>query len=106
MTTSGTLTVDIVRGKQIPMTPLERLIGFRFSEDIYDHLDITDQVMLDLMLEGWQQNDIAELFCVNKSWITKRLQRIRPYLASTELKRILQLRQDMREGQHTRLAEL
>lgn len=84
------------------MTPLERVIGFRFSEDIYDHLDITDQVMLDLMVEGWEQKDIAELYCVHKSWITKRLQRIRPYLADTELKRILLLRQEMKDGEHTR----
>lgn len=105
MTISGTLTVNIVRGKFIPMTPMERLIGFRFSEDIYDHLQLTDQLIIDLMLEGWQQNDIAELFCVNKSWITKRLQRIRVYLASTELYRILELRAEMKNGEHARLVE-
>ena len=87
------------------MSPLERIIGFQFSEDIYDHLDITDQVLLDLLIEGWQQNDIADLFCVHKSWITKRLQRIRPYLADTELRRILQLRSEMKDGVHTRLEE-
>lgn len=102
MTISGTITVNIVRDKFIPMTPLERLIGFQFAEDIYDHLDLPDQIMLDLILEGWQQNDIAELFNVNKSWITKRLQRIRPYIAGTELTRILQLRAEMKDGEHVR----
>lgn len=82
------------------MSPLEQIVGFRFSEDIYDHLHLTDQLILDLMIEGWQQNDIADLFCVHKSWITKRLQRIRPYLANTELKRLLELRAEMKDGEH------
>jgi len=102
MTISGVLNVNIVRGKRIPMSPLEKIVGFRFGEDIYDHLELTDQVILDLIIEGWQQNDIAELFCVHKSWITKRLQRIRPYLASTELDRILRLRAEMKDGEHLR----
>lgn len=100
MTISGTLTVEIVRDKSIPMTPMQKLIGFRFSEDIYDHLQLIDQLIIDLMMEGWQQNDIADLFCVHKSWITIRLHRIRHYLANTELKRTLQLRSELKNGEH------
>lgn len=92
--------MTVVRGKYLPMSPLEKIIGFQFSEDIYDHLDLTDQITLDLLIEGWQQNDIADLFNVHKSWITKRLQRIRPYLANTELRRILELRAEMKDGEH------
>jgi hypothetical protein len=99
MTISGTLTVEIIRDKQIPMSPLERTVGFRFSEDIYDHLELVDQILLDLMIEGWEQQDIARLFCVHKSWISIRLRRIRAYLATTELYRIVALRNELKNGE-------
>ena len=99
MTISGTVTVNIVRDKKIPMSPLERVVGFRFSEDIYNQLPLIDQLILDLMIEGWQQNDIADLFCVHKSWITVRLHRMRPFLAQTELLRHLQIRADIKNGE-------
>lgn len=102
MTISGTLTVDIIRDKRIPMSPLERIMGFRFSEDLYDQLDITDQIILDMMIEGWQQKDIADLLCVHKSWITIRLHRMRAELANSELHRHLLLRAEMKDGEHAR----
>lgn len=84
------------------MSPLERLIGFQFSEDIYDQLDLTEQIILDLLIEGWQQNEIADLLCVHKSWINRKLHGIRAYLGDTELKRHLQLRMEMKNGEHLR----
>lgn len=84
------------------MSPLERMVGFRFSEDIYDHLQLTDQIIIDLLLEGWMQYEIADLFCVNKSWISRRLHAIRAYLADTEMRRHLELRAEMKNGEHGR----
>lgn len=97
MTLSGTVSVESdLAFKAVPMTAMQRVMGFRASEEIYDRLTLKDQLIVDLLAMGWQQYEIAELFEVNRSWVSIRLRQIRAIMATTQLKKNLEIRQEIK----------
>ena len=80
-------------------TPLEKIIGIKCAEETYDQLNIREQVILDLLIVGWTQGDIAAFFEVKPPNISSSLRRIRYRLANGKLHQTLQLRQIMRDGE-------
>jgi hypothetical protein len=81
--------------KAIP-TPLQKIVGLYEAEEYYDALDLPSQLIIDLLASGWQQDEIALFFGVNKSWVTVKMRQIRLVLAETKLRDKLQLRQDLK----------
>lgn len=79
------------------LTPLQRILGISEAEEYYDMLDLPDQLIIDLMAEGWQQQDIAMVFNVNPSWVSVRLRQVRVVLANTKLKDKIQIRMDTKD---------
>ena len=79
------------------LTSLQRILGLYEAEEYYDRLDLPDQIIIDLLAEGWQQQEIAEVFNVNPSWVSVRLRQVRVKLAQTKLYDKLQVRMDMKE---------
>lgn len=79
-------------------TPLEHILGVTCAEKTYDQLTLREQLILDLLIVGWNQSDIAFLFQVRAPSIAFSLKRMRFKLANSMLKTILESRQDKRNG--------
>ena len=79
-------------------TPLEKILGFDVSEEIYDMLDFDEQLMIDLLIVGWSQANIALLLGTKQPNINKSVRRIRFKLGDSKLRQHLEIRQEMREG--------
>lgn len=100
MTVSG--TVDVAYNPRAfslkpRLTPLQRILGFQEAEEYYEMLDLPDQIIIDLLAEGWQQQDIALFFNVNPSWVSVRLRQVRLVLANTKLQDKIQIRLDTKD---------
>jgi predicted XRE-type DNA-binding protein len=82
-------------------TPLEKVIGFKAAEETYDLLNLREQLILDLLIVGWNQPEIAEVFNVTQPSINSTVRRIRVKLANSKLKIILDARALFKEGRHS-----
>ncbi len=76
----------------LPVTPLQQVVGFPVSEEIYDRLEIRDQLILDLLMAGWNQTQIGRVLTISQSTVSIRQKGIRYALANTRLKMILEMR--------------
>jgi len=76
---------------------MQRILGFEAAEETYDLLDFMEQLIIDLRIEGWTQEDIGEALGFSQGWISIIFKRIRYKLAESNLKRTLEMRQHYRE---------
>jgi hypothetical protein len=101
MTQSGVVNATPYNPKAFSLkprlTPLQRIIGLYEAEEYYDLLDLPDQLIVDLLAEGWQKQEIAQVFNVNPSWISVRLRQVRLVLATTKLQSKIEIRQDTKD---------
>ena len=79
-------------------TPLEKILGVPVAEETYDLLSLREQIILDLLIVGWHQADIAALFNVRAPSIASSVRRMRFKLADSKLKMILDSRALRRDG--------
>lgn len=79
-------------------TPLEKILGIECAEETYDMLTFREQLILDLLIVGWTQAQIALYFEVKGPSIASSVRRMRFKLANSKLKLILDSRQLRREG--------
>ena len=79
-------------------TPLEKILGLPVAEETYDLLSLREQIILDLLIVGWHQADIAVLFNVRSPSIASSVRRMRFKLADSKLKMILDSRVMRRDG--------
>lgn len=84
---------------KLPPSPLERILGFKCSEEIYDTLPFKEQLILDLLIMDWNQTEIAEVMEVSQTNISIALKRIRPFLANSMLHKMLEDRLERKRGQ-------
>ena len=75
-------------------TPLEHIVGFKVAEEAYDLLSFREQLIIDLLIAGWNQNHIAALFEIKQPSVSSALRRIRYKLGNSRLKMILEARRD------------
>lgn len=79
-------------------TPLEKVVGFEVAEELYDLLDINEQLILDLKIMGVTEHDIGEILGVSQSTVNVLHRQIRVKLADSKLRLILETRQYFRES--------
>lgn len=84
-----------VFGKQ---SPLERVAGFDVAEETYDALTFREQIVIDLLICGFTQSDIAKVFGVSQPSISSSVRRIRVKLATGKLKLVLDARMEFKQG--------
>ena len=87
------------------VTPLQRVVGFHVSEQTYDLLDFTEQVVLDLMIEGWQNIDIAQLLGIRETKVKQIMIVIRAKLAGSMLYHHLEMKTYYKEQTRPQLDE-
>jgi len=75
-----------------PMMPLEQAVGFKVAEETYDLLPLKHQLVLDLIIAGWNQSQIARCLGVSQSTISLTHKRIRYTLANSKLRLMLESR--------------
>lgn len=80
-------------------TPLEKILGIECAEETYDLLSLREQLILDLLIVGWTQAEIAIYFRVKAPSIASSVRRMRFKLANSKLKLVLDARQMMRDGE-------
>lgn len=80
-------------------TPLEKILGIECAEETYDLLTLREQLILDLLIAGWSQSQVAQYFHVKAPSISGSVRRMRFKLANSKLKTILEARQMMRDGE-------
>lgn len=73
-------------------TPLEKVVGFSVSEKTYDKLSLSEQIVLDLKIEGITNRDIAMLLGVRPDDIVRMLTIIRTKLVNSELQFHLEIK--------------
>lgn len=78
-------------------TPLQRIVGFEVAEELYDRLELYEQLILDLRIEGWVETDIAKALNISQSWVNILMHRARYKLADSKLRTILEDRQSYKE---------
>ena len=78
------------------ITPLEQVVGFATAEETYDRLTLREQVIVDLLAAGYKQAQIGMLFSVSQPSISSSVRRIRFKLADSQLRTVLDLREDYR----------
>lgn len=74
------------------------VVGFDVAEEAYDRLTFREQIVIDLLIEGFSHKQIAHVFGVTQPTITGTVRRIRTKLASSKLKMVLDARQEFRFG--------
>jgi len=79
------------------ITPLQRVLGFEVAEEIYDTLDMREQLIIDLKIAGWSQHDIGEALGLSQGWVSILFRRTRYNLANSKLLQSIEIRQHMRE---------
>ena len=83
-------------------TPLERVVGFETAEETYDLLGFREQLIVDLLIIGWNQAQIADLFGVKAPSISSSVRRIRVKLADSQLRMIMESRVHFRDDPKNR----
>lgn len=86
---------------KLPMTPLQRVVGFDVAEETYDLLPELSQVILDLKIEGWNDSDIARVLGMPRVTVIDMFRRARHFLANSKMKMILEARIYYRETHST-----
>lgn len=87
-----------MRATKLPQTPLQRVVGFDVAEEIYDDLPFVSQIILDLRMEGYVMQDIADTLGLPYTTVYDTFMRARHYLANSKLKLILETRQYYKEN--------
>lgn len=80
-------------------TPLEKILGIECAEETYDLLSFREQLILDLLIVGWTQAEIAVYFQVRSPSIASSVRRMRFKLANSKLRMVLDSRQMRRNGE-------
>jgi len=75
-----------------PIAPLQQVMGFSIAEELYDQLPLKHQLILDLIMAGWNQSQIAKTLDVSQSTISLAHKSIRYTLANSKLKLLLEAR--------------
>lgn len=83
--------------ERLNMTPLQRVVGFDVAEEVYDELPFNAQLVLDLLIEGYTQQDIADTLCIGQATVNDIIRRSRTSLAMQKAKLILETRIFYRE---------
>ena len=91
------LSTIMVNEQPASPTPLEMVIGFAVAEELYDLLTMSEQLIVDLKIAGYSQQDIAELLGISQTSISIMFRRIRTKLAQSKLMQIIEIRQHYRE---------
>lgn len=81
-------------------TPLEKILGVECAEETYDLLSFREQLILDLLIVGWTQAEIAVYFEVRAPSIASSVRRMRFKLANSKLKLVLDSRVMRRNGEY------
>lgn len=79
-------------------SPLEKVAGFKIAEATYDLLTFREQLVIDLLICGFTQSDIAKIFEVSQPSISSTVRRIRIKLADGKLFMVLDSRLEYRYG--------
>lgn len=85
----------------IVRTPLQRIVGFEVAEELYDQLELLEQIILDLKIEGWVETDIAQALNISQPWVNILMHRARFKLADSKLREILELRAHYKETHYS-----
>lgn len=91
------VVVMVVRNEQSSPTPLEKILGCKASEEMYDLLSFREQLIIDLRIAGWSQEEIGNALGLSQGWVSIIFKRIRFKLADSNLKRTLEIRQFYKE---------
>lgn len=86
-----------INAKPAGSTPLQKILGIEAAEKDYDLLEFREQLIIDLMICGYTQEEIGTVLGLSQGWISIIFRRIRFKLADSHLHRQLELRQHMRE---------
>lgn len=78
-------------------TPLQRILGMTAAEQDYDKLDFREQLIIDLMICGYTQEEIGNVLNLSQGWVSIIFRRIRFKMADSQLRQTLEIRQHMRE---------
>ena len=78
-------------------TPLQRVVGFEVSEEVYDMLPLLAQLILDCKIAGFTEQDTALALGVAQSTVNDTFKKARWVLLKSKLHLILETRQDYRE---------
>lgn len=97
-----TVNTKDVFGQQ---SPLEKVVGFDIAESTYDLLTFREQLVIDLLICGFSQSDIAKIFEVSQPSISSSVRRIRMKLADGKLHLILEARMDFKYGTHNNIQQ-
>lgn len=93
-----------MRPTKLPLTPLQKVVGFDVAEEIYDSLPFTSQIILDLKMEECTTQEIADVLGLPYTTVYDTFVRARHYLAQSKLRTILETRLYYKEN-HPIVAE-
>lgn len=85
-------------------TPLQKVLGFEAAEETYDLLDLREQLIIDLKIAGWSQDEIGNALGLSQGWVSIIFRRIRFKLADSNLRKTLEIRAYYKET-HTTVLE-
>lgn len=80
-----------------PSTPLQTILGFDAAEEVYDTLDLREQLIIDLKIAGWSQHEIGECLGLSQGWVSILFRRARYTLANSKLIQTIEVRQHFKE---------
>jgi predicted XRE-type DNA-binding protein len=78
-------------------TPLQLILGFDAAEELYDALDLREQLIIDLKIAGWSQHEIGEALGLSQGWVSILFRRSRFKLANSKLLHTLEIRQHFKD---------
>lgn len=84
-----------MRQTKLPPTPLQKIVGFPVAEEIYDELPLSAQIVIDLRIEGYSMQQIADVLEMPRITIYDQFVRSRHHMA--KLKLTLETRQHYKE---------
>lgn len=96
MYSAGIMAMSL-NANPIGVTPLQRVLGFEAAEELYDQLDLREQLIIDLKIAGWSQHEIGEALGLSQGWVSILFRRIRYSLANSKLLATIEIRQHYRE---------
>lgn len=82
---------------RLEATPLQKIVGFEVAEEIYDLLPLNAQLIIDLKIEGWTEQEIAIALNCAQSTVNDTFKKARHTLLRSKLHMILEMRQHYRE---------
>lgn len=81
----------------LEVRPLESIVGFKAAEEAYNLLDEQDQIIIDLLCNGWTYVEIGSIFGAGQSWVSTKVGRMRFKLADSTLRLTLEVRREFRD---------